>query len=132
MKDKNFATKAVHTGVLHLLKIGDHVIAGNDIYGGTYRLFDSVFRNMGVDTTFVDMGNPDNVKNNIRPNTKLIWIETPSIPLMNIVDIQAVADVSNVKPFPLVCVDNTVYDIHKLFEKPLFICLGRIIGNRRY
>ena len=98
---------AAVTGVLHLLKSGDHVIAGNDIYGGTFRLLDSVFRNMGVETTFVDMGNPGNVKKNIRSNTKLIWIETPSNPLMNIVDIKAVAEVVNVDPYPLVCVDNT-------------------------
>ncbi|MBI9097530.1 MAG: PLP-dependent transferase [Spirochaetaceae bacterium] len=98
---------AAVTGVLHLLKSGDHVIAGNDIYGGTYRLLDSVFRTMGIETTFVDMGNILNVKNEIRGNTKLIWIETPSNPLMNIVDIRAVAETVNVEPYPLVCVDNT-------------------------
>jgi len=98
---------AAVTGVLHLLKSGDHIIAGNDIYGGTYRLMDSVFRNMGIDVSFVDMRNPSNVEKELKSNTKLIWIETPSNPLMNIVDIQAVVNVANIKPFPLVCVDNT-------------------------
>jgi len=98
---------AAVTGVLHLLKSGDHVVAGNDIYGGTYRLLDTVFRNMGIDVSFVDMGDSSNIKNALKANTKLVWIETPSNPLMNIVDIQAIADVANVDPFPLVCVDNT-------------------------
>lgn len=81
-------------GTLHLFQPGDHVIAGHDIYGGTYRLFDAVFRKMGIDFEFVRMGDPENVRKALRPNTKCIWIETPSNPLLNIVDIQAICDVA--------------------------------------
>jgi O-succinylhomoserine (thiol)-lyase len=81
-------------GVLHLFQPGDHIIAGHDIYGGTYRLFDAVFRKMGIDFEFVRMGDPENVRKALRPNTKCIWIETPSNPLLNIVDIQAICDVA--------------------------------------
>lgn len=98
---------AAVTAVLHLFQKGDHIIAGNDIYGGTYRLLDSVFRKMGIETTFVDMSDPSNVKKAMLPNTKLIWIESPSNPLMNIVDIKSIAKVAHYSPFPLVCVDNT-------------------------
>lgn len=97
---------AAVTAVLHLLEKGDHVIAGNDIYGGTYRLLDTVFRKLGIETTFVDMSDPQNVSRAVKKETKLIWIETPSNPLMNIVDIRAVAD--SVKGSDaIVCVDNT-------------------------
>ena len=73
--------------ILHLLKNGDHIIAGNDIYSGTYRLMTSLFQRIGLDFSFVDMRDPDNVTNVIRKNTAMIWIETPSNPLLNIIDI---------------------------------------------
>lgn len=98
---------AAVTAVLHLLKTGDHVIAGNDIYGGTYRLLDTVFRSLGVDVSFVDMTAPLNVQKEIRKETKLIWIETPSNPLMNIVDIKGVTQSVKGDTTPLICVDNT-------------------------
>lgn len=79
---------------MHLFQPGDHVIAGHDIYGGTYRLFDAVFRKMGIDFSFVRMGDPENVAKALRPETKCVWIETPSNPLLNIVDIKAICDVA--------------------------------------
>lgn len=79
---------------MHLFQPGDHLIAGHDIYGGTYRLFDSVFRGMGIDFSFVDMGNVENIRKAITPKTKGIWIETPSNPLLNLVDVRAVCDVA--------------------------------------
>jgi len=79
---------------MHLFQPGDHIIAGHDIYGGTYRLFDSVYRQMGLNFTFVRMGDPENVRQAITPKTKAIWIETPSNPLLNLVDIQAICDVA--------------------------------------
>ncbi|MDC7235286.1 MAG: PLP-dependent aspartate aminotransferase family protein [Spirochaetales bacterium] len=98
---------AAVTAVLHLLKQGDHVIAGNDIYGGTYRLLDTVFRNLGIETDFVDMRHPENVTAALKQETRLIWIETPSNPLMNIVDIREVCRSVKQTSDALICVDNT-------------------------
>ncbi len=77
------------TAVMHLFKPGDHIISGNDIYGGTYRLFANVYRPMGLDFSFVNMGDLQNVRDAVTPNTKCIWIETPSNPLLHLVDIAA-------------------------------------------
>jgi len=82
------------TATMHMFKPGDHIIAGHDIYGGTYRLFDSLFRNMGIDFSFVRMGDPENIRKAAKPNTRCVWIETPSNPLLNIVDIAAVCNVA--------------------------------------
>ncbi len=82
------------TCVMHLFQPGDHIIAGNDIYGGTFRLFNNVFTGMGMTFSFVNMGDPANVRRAITPKTKCIWIETPSNPLLNIVDIAAVTSVA--------------------------------------
>ena len=79
---------------MHLFQPGDHIIAGHDIYGGTYRLFDSVFRKMGFEFSFVRMGDPDNVRRAMTPATKCVWIETPSNPLLNIVDLAAICEVA--------------------------------------
>lgn len=79
---------------MHLFQPGDQIIAGHDIYGGTYRLFDSVFRNMGIDFVFVRMGDPEQVRKAMTPKTKCVWIETPSNPLLNIVDMAAIAKVA--------------------------------------
>jgi O-succinylhomoserine (thiol)-lyase len=78
------------TATMHLFQPGDHIIAGHDIYGGTYRLFDSVFRQMGLTFSFVKMGDPENIRRAATPKTKCVWIETPSNPLLNLVDIAAV------------------------------------------
>ncbi len=82
------------TATMHMFKPGDHIIAGHDIYGGTYRLFDSLFRGMGIEFSFVKMGDPENIRKAAKPNTKCVWIETPSNPLLNIVDIAAVCKVA--------------------------------------
>jgi cystathionine beta-lyase/cystathionine gamma-synthase len=79
---------------MHLFQPGDHIIAGDDIYGGTYRLFADVFTKWGVKFSFVKMGEVENVRAAITPETKAIWIETPSNPLLNLVDIQAVTKVA--------------------------------------
>jgi len=92
--------------VLKLLQPGDEVIAANDMYGGTYRLFSKVYEKFGIKFVYVDMGNISNISNAITPNTKLIWAETPTNPLMNIVDIKVLAEVSK-KHKVILCVDNT-------------------------
>lgn len=94
------------TATMHLFKPGDQIIAGHDIYGGTYRLFDSLFRNMGIDFTFVKMGDLENVRKAITPKTKCIWIETPSNPLLNIVDMAGIAQIAKAAGL-ITIADNT-------------------------
>jgi cystathionine beta-lyase/cystathionine gamma-synthase len=97
---------AATDAVVKLLKPGDEVIAANDMYGGTYRLFTKVFEKFGIKFKYVDTTNADNLKPLINSNTKLIWLETPTNPLMNITDIEAIAALA--KPNKIVvCVDNT-------------------------
>src|ERR1700730_4935819 len=97
---------AATDAVIKLLQPGDEVIAGNDMYGGTYRLFTKLFEKFGIIFHFVDMQDAKNVQSHINRNTRLIWAETPTNPLMNIVDIAAVAAMAKQNK-ALVCVDNT-------------------------
>jgi len=92
--------------ILYLLSAGDHVVAADDLYGGTYRLFDKVLRRYGLAFTFVDMHDPDHVAAAMRPTTRLVWVETPTNPLLKIVDIAAVAEIAR-GAGALVAVDNT-------------------------
>ena len=97
---------AATDSVIKLLSPGDEVIAGNDMYGGTYRLFTKVWEKYGIKFIYVDTSNTDNIQNAATVNTKLIWVETPTNPLMNITDIHAAAVISR-KAGALLCVDNT-------------------------
>jgi cystathionine beta-lyase/cystathionine gamma-synthase len=97
---------AATDAVMRLLVPGDEVVAAHDMYGGTYRLFSKVYEKMGIVFNYVDTANVENVANAITPKTKLIWIETPTNPLMNITDIEAVAAIGK-KHNCIVCVDNT-------------------------
>ena len=92
--------------VIKMLKPGDQVISTNDLYGGSYRIFKTIFEKYGIEFHFVDMLNVDNVKAKINDNTKLIWIETPTNPMMNIIDIKAIADLVQGSDV-IVGVDNT-------------------------
>lgn len=87
-----------------LLKPGDHIVVSNDAYGGTYRLIQQVFTQWGVENTVVDMTNPEEVADAVQDNTKAIWVETPTNPMLDIVDIQAIAAV---KQQAALVVDNT-------------------------
>lgn len=82
------------TACMHLFKPGDHIVTGNDIYGGTFRLFYELFSNMGFKFSFVNMRDLDAVKAAITSETKAVWIETPSNPLLNIVDVAAVCEIA--------------------------------------
>lgn len=92
--------------VLKLLKSGDEVISTNDLYGGTYRLFTKIFEAYGIKFHFIGMENATNIEAYINENTKLIWVETPTNPMMNIIDIEATAAISK-KHKILLAVDNT-------------------------
>jgi cystathionine beta-lyase/cystathionine gamma-synthase len=97
---------AATDAVIKLLQPGDEVICGNDMYGGTYRLFTKVFEKFGIKFHYVDMHSVDNIQKYINANTKLIWLETPTNPLMNICDIAGVTALAK-KQNILVAVDNT-------------------------
>ncbi|MFT4093323.1 MAG: cystathionine gamma-synthase [Niabella sp.] len=97
---------AATDAVMRLLKPGDEVIASNDMYGGTYRLFSKLWAPFGIQFNYIDTTQTENIKKAITGNTKLIWIETPTNPLMNITDIAAVAAVSG-NAGTLLVVDNT-------------------------
>lgn len=92
--------------VLKLLKTGDEVIATNDLYGGTYRLFTKIYESFGIKFHFVEMENIEEIESYINENTKLLWIETPTNPMMRIIDIESVAEISK-KYGLLLVVDNT-------------------------
>jgi cystathionine gamma-lyase len=108
---------AASTAVLAaLLEAGDHVVAGDDLYGGSYRLFDKIFRRLGVGFSYVDAREPAAVAAAIGPRTRLCWVETPTNPLLRLVDIAAVARACRGRGVRL-CVDNTF--MTPFFQRPL-------------
>ncbi len=106
---------AAITAVLFFLKPGDHIVAGDDIYGGTYRLFNAVLRPMGFNFSFINMRDLNLVKKSVTAKTKMIWIETPSNPLLNIIDIAAIVDIAKKRKI-LTVADNTF--LSPYFQKP--------------
>ena len=92
--------------VIKMLNPGDEVISTNDLYGGSYRIFNTIFAKYGIVFHFVDMQDPANVQALVNANTKLIWVETPTNPMMNIIDIEAMAQISKAAN-AMLCVDNT-------------------------
>jgi cystathionine gamma-lyase len=107
---------AATDAILHLLDAGDHVLASDDLYGGTFRIFDKVFRRLGLEFTHVDMSDPANVERGLRKDTKLVWIETPTNPMLKLVDLQAVAKLAKARGARTV-VDNTFAS--PFFQRPL-------------
>ncbi|XP_071853135.1 cystathionine gamma-lyase-like isoform X2 [Apostichopus japonicus] len=103
--------------ICHLLKSGDHIVAMDDLYGGTNRYFRRILANMGVETTFADATSIEKFSAAMRPNTKLVWIETPTNPLLRLVDIPAVVAVARKQKDVLVVVDNTFATPY--FQRPL-------------
>ncbi len=93
-------------GLIKLLKPGDHVLSTNDLYGGTYRLFTRIFQEFGVKFTFIDMSDASRVEPHITPATKLLWVETPTNPLLRVIDISAMAVLAK-RHNCLLAVDNT-------------------------
>jgi cystathionine beta-lyase/cystathionine gamma-synthase len=97
---------AATTALLLTLKSGDHVLVGDDVYGGTFRIFDKVMKQFGLEASFIDMSDPSKVREAIRPSTRMMWLETPSNPMLKIFDVAALAEVAKKANVPLV-VDNT-------------------------
>jgi cystathionine beta-lyase/cystathionine gamma-synthase len=92
--------------VIKMLNPGDEIISTNDLYGGSYRIFNTIFAKYGLIFHFVDMQDPSAVEALVNANTKLIWVETPTNPMMNIIDIKAMAAIAK-KANAMLCVDNT-------------------------
>jgi cystathionine gamma-synthase len=114
--------------VLRLVDTGAHVVAGNDVYGGTFRLFDKVLRRYGLNFDFVDTTDPENVADAMTPQTRLVWLETPTNPLLSVTDIQAVAEVVHTQAgHPLLVVDNTFATPY--LQRPLAIGADIIIHS---
>lgn len=107
---------AATTTVMHLLTSGDHVIAMDDMYGGTFRLFDKVLRHHGLEFSYTDLTKVENVEKALKPNTKMIWIETPTNPTLKLADIKKISAIAAAKNI-LVVVDNTFMSPY--FQRPL-------------
>ncbi len=107
---------AATDALLHLLDAGDHVLASDDVYGGSFRIFDKVFRRHGLRFDYADMSDPANVERGLRPETKLVWIESPTNPMLKIVDLRAVAALARGRG-ALTVVDNTFAT--PFFQRPL-------------
>ena len=107
---------AATVGVLQLLKPGDHIVAGQDLYGGTYRLLESVYKKIGIEITYANTYNISEFKKAFRKNTKMVWIESPTNPLLKVSDIAKIAEISKFHK-ALFVVDNTF--LSPFFQKPL-------------
>lgn len=107
---------AATTAVLQLLRPGDHVVAGDDLYGGTYRLLERVYRPWGLHVDYADTTNPAAFAATVKPNTRMIWVETPTNPLLKIADIADLATIAR-NVAALLVVDNTFAGPY--FQRPL-------------
>jgi cystathionine gamma-lyase len=109
-------TAAEATLLLSLLKSGDHIVASEDLYGGTIRLFEDVLANFGLEFSFADAREPENLRNAIRDNTRLFWLESPTNPLLRLCDIESVAGIARQRGI-ITVVDNTFMSPY--FQRPL-------------
>lgn len=112
--------------IVKLLKAGDEIVAVDDIYGGAFRLFNTIYNNFGIKVHYVDTTNPENVFNAITPNTKLIWLESPTNPTLKISDIEAIAKIAKANNC-LLCVDNTFAT--PALQKPLTLGADIVIHS---
>ena len=118
---------AATTAVMSLLSPGDHVVAGDDLYGGTYRLFDKVLpRTGGLDFTYADTTDPEAFEKALRPETKLVWIETPTNPMLTLSDIRALSDMAHERGATVV-VDNTFASPY--FQQPLSLGADAVVHS---
>jgi cystathionine gamma-lyase len=117
---------AAETAILSLLSAGDHIVSCDDTYGGTYRIFERVMRRYNVEASYVAAGNVAAYEQAIRPHTKMIWLETPTNPLLDLIDIQSVAALAHQKNL-LVVVDNTFASPY--FQQPLKLSADIVVHS---
>ena len=117
---------AATTTVLHTLRSGDHVVCGDDVYGGTFRILDKVMKPLGVTASFVDLRDPSAAAAAFRPETKMLWLETPSNPLLKVFDIEALCALERSRgAFPVV--DNTFAT--PVIQRPLALGAGAVVHS---
>jgi cystathionine gamma-lyase len=122
-----FATgMAAEATVLAMFGVNDHILVHDDLYGGTYRLLTKVVANHGVSIDFVNMRNLDALRKAIRPNTRMLWTETPTNPLMNLLDLKAIADLAKERQLLTVC-DNTF--LTPYFQRPLDLGIDMVLHS---
>lgn len=117
---------AATTTVMQLLDAGDHVIAGDDLYGGTYRLFTKVLARRGTEFSFVDLTDASRLEAHVKPNTKMVWIETPTNPMLKVSDIAAICERAHAHGL-LVVVDNTF--MTPVFQRPLLLGADLVVHS---
>ena len=117
---------ATTDAILHTLKAGDHVVSCDDVYGGTFRIFDKVYKKMGIEFTFIDLSDLKKAEGAFRPNTKLLWIESPTNPMLKILDINALCQIAKEKGSTSV-VDNTFMSSY--FQKPLSLGADLVVHS---
>jgi cystathionine gamma-lyase len=117
---------AATDAILHTLKTGDHLICCDDTYGGTFRIMDKVYRNHGIEMSFVDLGDLKRAEAAFKPNTKLLWMESPTNPMLKILDIQGLTAIARKKGVVSV-VDNTFMSPY--FQKPLALGADLVVHS---
>jgi len=122
-----FASGCAATDVLmHLLDSGDHVVCSDDVYGGTFRLFDKVFRRLGIAYSFVDLSKLAALEGALTPRTKMIWVETPTNPTLKLVDLAQTAELARARGITTVC-DNTF--LSPYFQRPLELGIDVVLHS---
>lgn len=117
---------ATTDAILHTLRAGDHVICCDDVYGGTFRIFDKVFKRLGIEFTFVDLSDLKKTEEAFKPNTKLVWMESPTNPMLKILDLATLTALAR-KKGALSIVDNTFMSSY--FQKPLALGADIVIHS---
>jgi cystathionine gamma-lyase len=112
-----FASGLAATDMLmHMLEAGDHVVVSDDVYGGTFRIFDKVFKRHGLSFSWVDLSNPESFEKAITPKTKMVWVESPTNPMLKLIDLGRIAETAKKRGILSVC-DNTFMTPY--FQRPL-------------
>ncbi len=117
---------AAISAIVTLLKSGDHVVCGNDLYGGTPRLFNQVMTNFGLQFTYVDTSDAENVERAMRKNTRMVYVETPTNPLMSLSDLEVISKICRSRKAELV-VDNTFMSPY--FQQPLALGADMVVHS---
>ncbi|MGZ6076298.1 MAG: cystathionine gamma-synthase [Myxococcaceae bacterium] len=122
-----FASGCAATDTLmHLLDCGDHVVCSDDVYGGTFRLFDKVFKRLGLSFSFVDLSKQGTLEAALTPKTKMVWVETPTNPTLKLVDLARVAEIARARKIVSVC-DNTF--LSPYFQRPLELGIDVVVHS---